>query len=270
MTTPDIPSSIDSILLGSADPQRLRSWYAQAFGVEPDADGLLAFGLGVLIDGRDDVGPVTSEPGRVILNHHVPDIHAAAARLESMNVTWIAEVEFRDAGLWFATVADPDGNHVQLIETTPSYWEQKLARSGQEAGPLAGAGLAVRLPAQDLTRARAFYSERLGLEPIDEREGGLLYSCGGQQFALFASTGRPSGDHTQLGFIVSDLESVVAQLQARGLSFERFDFGGLEVSDDGIVTIPDYYPSQPAAGERAIWFRDSEGNLLALTQFTYG
>src|SRR5262245_23903229 len=135
-------------------------------------------------------------------------------------------------------------------------------------GPLVGASLGVRLPAQDLDRARTFYSERLGLDPIDERPGGLLYSVGDQEFVIFASTGKASGQHTQMGFTVADLEATVSELRARGLDFEHFEFGDLHV-EDGIVTIPGYYSSKPPTGERAIWFRDSEGNLIGLGEHTY-
>jgi len=262
-------SSIQSILLASADPVRLRKWYVDAFDVQPDADGFLNLGsVGVLVDGRDDVDPVTAEPGRVILNHHVPDIHASARRLDELGAPWVSAVEYRDAGLWFGTVEDPDGNYVQVIQTTPDYWVQKRQRAGATSGPLTGAALAVRLPAQDLDRARSFYSERLGLDPIDEREGALLYLCGGQEFAVFQSTGKASGEHTQLGFMVSDVASAVTELRARGLEFEHYEFGDFEVTD-GIVTIPGYYPSKAPTGERAIWFRDSEGNLLGLGEHTY-
>jgi catechol 2,3-dioxygenase-like lactoylglutathione lyase family enzyme len=262
-------SSIQSILLASADPDRLRTWYVDALGVQPDADGFLNFGpVGVLVDGRDDVDAMTTEPGRVIVNHHVPDIHAAARHLDEMGAPWVAPVEYRDVGLWFGTVEDPDGNYVQLIQTTPDYWVLKRQRAGGSSGPLTGASLAVRLPAQDLDRARAFYSQRLGLDPIDERPGGLLYSVGGQEFVVFASTGTASGEHTQMGFTVPDLDSAVAELRARGLEFEHFEFGDFEVKD-GIVTVPGYYSSKPPTGERAIWFRDSEGNLLGLGEYTY-
>ena len=50
---------------------------------------------------------------------------------------------------------------------------------------------ATRLPAQDLERARRFYTEKLGLEPIEERPGGLKYRCGKRYFALFESAGAP-------------------------------------------------------------------------------
>ena len=180
----------------------------------------------------------------------------------------MAPVEYRDAGLWFGTVEDPDGNYVQLIQTTPDYWVQKRARAGAATGPLSGASLAVRLPAQDLERARTFYADRLGLHPVDEREGGLLYEAGGQEFAIFASSGRASGDHTQLGFVVPNLDLTVRELRERGVVFEENDLGGLPVHD-GIVEIDGYYPSRAPVGERAIWFHDSEGNLLGISEHVY-
>jgi catechol 2,3-dioxygenase-like lactoylglutathione lyase family enzyme len=125
--------------------------------------------------------------------------------------------------------------------------------------------VAARLPAQDLDRARAFYSECLGLEPADERPGGLLYRVGNGEFALFQSTGRASGEHTQFGFEVEDIEATVAELRARGVVFEDVDVPGLRTRD-GIADIEGNYPSKGASGERAAWFRDSEGNVIGVGQ----
>jgi catechol 2,3-dioxygenase-like lactoylglutathione lyase family enzyme len=125
--------------------------------------------------------------------------------------------------------------------------------------------VAARLPAQDLERARAFYAEKLGLEPVDERPGGLLYSVAGGEFALFLSTGQASGDHTQMGFEVADIEATVAELKARGVVFEDYDAPGLHTRD-GIADIEGNYPSKHASAERGAWFRDSEGNLLGVGQ----
>ena len=124
---------------------------------------------------------------------------------------------------------------------------------------------ATRLPAQDLDRARAFYAEKLGLEPADERPGGILYRVGDTEFALFASGGRATGDHTQMGFEVEDLEATVAELKARGVVFEEVDVPGLRTRD-GIADIEGNYPSKKASGERGAWFHDSEGNLLGIGQ----
>jgi catechol 2,3-dioxygenase-like lactoylglutathione lyase family enzyme len=124
--------------------------------------------------------------------------------------------------------------------------------------------VATRLPAQDLKRARAFYAEKLGLNPVEEREGGLRYVCAGGEFALFESQGGPSGDHTQMGWEVEDIEATVAALRARGVVFEEYDVPGLQTVD-GIADIEGNYPSK-GIGERGAWFRDSEGNMLGIGQ----
>lgn len=129
---------------------------------------------------------------------------------------------------------------------------------------LKDSNVATRLPAQDLERARAFYAEKLGLEPIEERPGGLRYQCGTGRFTLFASTGAASGDHTQMAWDVDDLEAVVRQLRDRGVVFEEVDVPGFRTVD-GIAEIEGNYPSA-GTGERAAWFRDSEGNLLGIGQ----
>src|SRR3982750_4011964 len=97
--------------------------------------------------------------------------------------------------------------------------------------------VATRLPAQDLDRARAFYADVLGLEPVDERPGGLLYRpARGGEFALFLPKGRASGEHTQMGFEVEDIEATVAALRARGVDFETVDVPGLR-TEAGIADI---------------------------------
>ncbi|MFF3937441.1 VOC family protein [Streptomyces phaeofaciens] len=130
---------------------------------------------------------------------------------------------------------------------------------------LAGAHVATRLPAQDLERARRFYAERLGLEPVDERPGGLLYRCAGAEFVLYRSTGASPGTFTQMAFQVDDIETAVAELRRRGVVFEEVDVPGFR-THDGIAEVEGNYPSSGARGERGAWFRDSEGNLLGIGQ----
>jgi catechol 2,3-dioxygenase-like lactoylglutathione lyase family enzyme len=133
---------------------------------------------------------------------------------------------------------------------------------------LAGARVATRLPAQDLDRARRFYSEKLGLEPVDERPGGLLYRCGGADFVLFRSTGASPGTFTQMALEVSDIEAAVAELKRRGVVFEEVDVPGFR-TEGGIAEIEGNYPSKGARGERGAWFHDSEGNLLGIGEPVY-
>ena len=124
--------------------------------------------------------------------------------------------------------------------------------------------VATRLPAQDLQRARAFYADKLGLEPSEERPGGLLYRCAGGIFALYQSEGTSPGTFTQMAWEVDDLVAVVADLRSRGVVFEEVDVPGLKTTD-GIADIEGNYPSK-GSGERAAWFRDSEGNLHGIGQ----
>jgi catechol 2,3-dioxygenase-like lactoylglutathione lyase family enzyme len=125
--------------------------------------------------------------------------------------------------------------------------------------------VATRLPAQDLERARSFYAEKLGLEPAEERPGGLRYRCGSGSFALFESAGVPSGGHTQMAWEVADIEATVTALRARGVVFEEYDLPGLKTIG-GIAEITGNYPSKGGVGERGAWFKDSEGNLLGIGQ----
>ena len=72
---------------------------------------------------------------------------------------------------------------------------------------LADSQVATRLPAKDLERAKTFYSEKLGLQPVEERPGGLCYRCGTGYFALFESVGAAAGNHTQMAWEVADIEA---------------------------------------------------------------
>ncbi|MFJ3660660.1 VOC family protein [Streptomyces sp. NPDC090119] len=134
------------------------------------------------------------------------------------------------------------------------------------SGALGRGSVATRLPARDLARARRFYSEKLGLEPVDERPGGLLYRCGDSFFAVFQSTGASPGTFTQMGWEVDDLDVVVDELRSRGVQFEDVDAPGFRTDERGIAVVEGNYPSKASHGERAVWFRDSEGNLIGIGQ----
>jgi predicted enzyme related to lactoylglutathione lyase len=115
------------------------------------------------------------------------------------------------------------------------------------------------LPVEDLARARRFYEEKLGMTPSREVEGALFYEGNGNSgFLLFPTGGRPSGQHTQMAWFVKDIAATVAELKRRGVRFEDYDFPGLKTID-GIADL---------GYEKSAWFRDSEGNLLALGELT--
>ena len=122
-------ASILSMLIGSADPDRLTSGTSTRSASSRTPTASCSSARSASWSSARRVAPTAAEPGRYLLNFHVPDIKAAAEHLDGLGVTWVAPVEFRDAGLWFGTVTDPDGNYVQLIETTPDYFRLKQERA---------------------------------------------------------------------------------------------------------------------------------------------
>src|SRR5437868_12509544 len=114
------------------------------------------------------------------------------------------------------------------------------------------------LPATDLERAKRFYAEKLGLTPQSEEPGGNMYNGGGNtRFLIYPSGGTASGSHTQMGWAVPDIESEVADLKARGVVFEEYNYPTLQTVNSVATT----------GSIKAAWFKDSEGNLLGLVQF---
>jgi catechol 2,3-dioxygenase-like lactoylglutathione lyase family enzyme len=130
---------------------------------------------------------------------------------------------------------------------------------------LSDSDVAARLPAQDLQRARSFYADKLGLEPVEERPGGLRYQCRNGEFSIFLSAAATPGGHTQMAWNVADIDATVEELRGRGVVFEEYDLPGLRTVD-GIAEVEGNYPSKGGVGERAVWFKDSEGNMLGIGQ----
>ena len=121
---------------------------------------------------------------------------------------------------------------------------------------LSNARVGAAVPCQDFERAKAWYKEKLGLSPSEENPGGAYYKLAdGTEFFLFPSMGKASGDHTQVGFTVDDVEAEVAELTKAGVTFEKYDFPELKTDDNGIADIGD---------SKGGWFFDSEGNMLAI------
>ena len=129
---------------------------------------------------------------------------------------------------------------------------------------LSQARVAARLPAQDLGRAREWYSHKLGLNPVEERDGGLRYLINGGEFAVFLSQGASDGSFTQLAFTVDDIAAEVAELKWRGVVFEEYDLPGIRTTDS-VARIDGNYPSKGTA-ELAAWFKDSDGNMIGRGQ----
>ena len=112
------------------------------------------------------------------------------------------------------------------------------------------------IPAGDLERARRFYEEKLGLTPADENPGGLIYmTTGGTMFFLYQTEFAGQAGHTIAQFHVADVAAEVADLKAKGVTFETYDMPGTTWDGD-IATLGDM--------GHAAWFTDSESNVLCI------
>jgi catechol 2,3-dioxygenase-like lactoylglutathione lyase family enzyme len=111
------------------------------------------------------------------------------------------------------------------------------------------------IPASDLARAKAFYADTLGLKVVKEDPEGVQFESGGIRFDVYP-TRASGGTATVAGWIVQDLDTEMEDLRSRGIQFEEYDLPGLKTVN-GIAEIE---------GFRGAWFKDTEGNVLAVAQ----
>ena len=113
------------------------------------------------------------------------------------------------------------------------------------------------IPARDLARARQFYEQKVGLTPKEEVAGGVVYEFAGNTACfLYPTPNAGTSRASQAFWDVEDLEREMAELKSRGVKFEEYDLPGTK-TENGIAT---------GGGARAAWFKDSEGNIMALIQ----
>jgi len=117
--------------------------------------------------------------------------------------------------------------------------------------------ISARLPAADMERARSWYSEKLGLEPVGETMGNLWYEVGGSWFLLYKTSYAGTAKSTAAGWQVTGIERVMDDLRRHGVVFEDYDLGATGKTVDGLLTY--------AAG-KAAWFKDCEGNTIQLSE----
>ena len=113
------------------------------------------------------------------------------------------------------------------------------------------------IPVANVARARKFYEEKIGLRAREEYAGGVIYECGdGSWVFMYPSPGAGTSRASTAFWAVDDVEAEVAALRARGVVFEEYDMPGLKTKN-GIAS---------AGGAKTAWFKDTEGNILAISQ----
>ena len=113
------------------------------------------------------------------------------------------------------------------------------------------------IPATDLDRARRFYEGKLGFVPKEETNGGVVYEFGrGTACFLYPTPNAGTSKASQAFWDVEDVDKEIVELKARGVAFEHYDMPGERSAAGALI----------AGGAKAAWFKDSEGNIMALIQ----
>lgn len=129
-------------------------------------------------------------------------------------------------------------------------------------------GISAALPAQDLSRAKDFYLEKVGLQPVESEflnasDGrvGVTIGDGASRLVIYPAEARSSGEFLQAVLQVADVRAVVEEMRGRGVTFEEYDTAETR-TDHGVARTPD--------GHEAAWFKDSEGNLVGVVSALAG
>ncbi len=114
------------------------------------------------------------------------------------------------------------------------------------------------IPVADVARARQFYEKKIGLTPKEAGASGVLYECaGGTRVYVYKSGGAGTNRASTAYWEVADVEAEMKELRAHGVVFEDYDLPGLKTKD-GLMVFAD--------GGKNAWFKDVDGNILALIQ----
>jgi predicted enzyme related to lactoylglutathione lyase len=123
---------------------------------------------------------------------------------------------------------------------------------------LSNASAVTTLTASDVERAKAFWTEKLGLEAeTTEDPGGGIYLKAGNGTKIFIyNSGEPKATNTVVSFKVDDVLGMVKSLKEKGVEFESYDMDPIKTDDDNISRMGEM---------EAAWFKDSEGNIVCVS-----
>jgi catechol 2,3-dioxygenase-like lactoylglutathione lyase family enzyme len=192
------------------------------------------------------------------MNWSVNDVQTEVRRLRERGVTF-EEYDFGEAKTVDGIMTDPsggmnawfkdlDGNIVGVISA---------AQGGPELEP--GAEISAMIAAADLDRAQRWYAEKLGFEPDFTFPGVLAtYRSGPSTFTVYKTEFAGTAQNTVGVWRLKALRDEVERLRERGVVFDEYDFGDWGKTVGGILS--------DAEGDVNAWFKDSEGNILALLE----
>ena len=108
---------------------------------------------------------------------------------------------------------------------------------------------------RNLAAARKFYEGKLSLKVVHtEGDQAVSYKSGKSQVLVYQSQYAGTNKATAATWMVADVESLVTDLKAKGISFEHYDMPGVTRKGDIHIAGP----------LKNAWFKDPDGNILAL------
>lgn len=245
--------------LAVADLPKAKSWYAEKLGwepvFEPPRTAMYRVGQSEFSLYESDFAGTAKN---TVMNWAVADVRTEVARLRERGVQFedydLGEIRTEDgimadpSGGMTAWFKDPDGNVVGVV-------------SGGPVGPVVepGTEITAMIAAADLDRAKRWYTEKLGFEPAFEFPDVLAtYKSGPSMFTVYQTEFAGTARNTVGVWRLQGLRDEVARLRGNGVEFEEYDFGDFGTTVGGILSDDE--------GDLNAWFRDSEGNILALLE----
>lgn len=121
---------------------------------------------------------------------------------------------------------------------------------------LQDSAIQISVPVADMARARQFYANTLGLRVVEAHQFGVIFDCAGTRLGLTPTSDAGKAGYSLVTWQVTDIDATMHDLRSAGITFEEYDAGPVKTVD-GKAKLEGVYLA---------WFKDSEGNLLALVQ----
>lgn len=241
--------------LAVSDLARARSWYADRLGWEPTIEppGTLVYELGdsaFTLFETEFAGTAKN----TVMNWTVPDLRSEVARLRERGVEFEA-YDFGDYKTVDGIMTFPNGDMNAWLKDSEGNiigmpWSPTMAPAAESVSAM--------IAAADIGRAKAWYADKLSFAPTAESEGVVLtYNSGNSPFNVYQTDFAGTAKNTVAVWRFKGVRDEVARLRGRGVVFDDYDFGE-EKTVGGILS--------DAEGNVNAWFKDSEGNILALVE----
>ena len=241
--------------LAVSDLARARSWYADKLGWEPTLEppGTLVYDVGDSAFTMFE-SEFAGTAKNTVMNWNVGDVPAEVARLRERGVEF-EDYDFGEFKTVEGIMTGPDGSMNAWFKDSE---DNIIGVVSSPADPDETGSVSAMLAAADLARAKAWYADKLSLVPDAEFEGVVLtYSSGNSTFNVYQTEFAGTAKNTVAVWRFKGVRDEVARLRGRGVEFEDYDFGE-EKTVGGILSDAD--------GNVNAWFKDSEGNILALVE----